>query len=62
MTQSDLLLSEPKPEEQDIRYDVAALQVKLLSTMLVLDDLRKSIEDQALNIARIEERLEWQNQ
>lgn len=44
-----------------VQYDVAALQVKLMTLALVVDDLQKRVEEQAQEITALQERFLWLN-
>ncbi len=51
-----LAIVPPPPVEP---YDLAALQLKLLTLSVIVDDLLQAANKQAEQIARLEERVEW---
>lgn len=50
------------PNVPVVQYDISALQVKLMSLALMVDDLEKMVIAQALRIQALEERSSWETQ
>lgn len=42
-----------------VQYDIAALQVKVMSLIVLVGDLEKTVAQQADQIMRLEERVAW---